>query len=172
MPGNSALPEYEPPASVRDPGLSGFLLAVYAAIQKQHPPVPIQRSIAVPAGEGIIGEIDWYGSILLSLSILAGKLPSLPPSLAGGLPAIHAGSTREEIALANAAALNALNFVIEGLKQHDVELNFNVDHNHAEDIPSQAYFVLHHGDTYGITANTIAITEMYDAWLQSAGFGQ
>ena len=164
-----------PHPSLPDKALRGFLSAVYAALHAQIPPQPLFRSIAVPEGQAAGPcKIDWKNSpIPSSLALLAGDLPSLPPSLDGGLPAIRVGSSPDDIAKANAAASNAFDFVIEGLKQHGVEkLNFNVDPKHAEGIPSQAYFVLHHGYTNKITPNTTDITVMYAKWLQSAGFAQ
>ena len=152
------------------PSLRGFL----SALCKKFPPQPLSRSIAVPASEAAgPSKIDWQNApVLSSLLLLVAQLDNLPPSLAGGFPTINPGSTPVDIAKANAAASHAFDFLVEGLKQHGVELIFNVYHSSVEGRPSQAYFVLHHGYTNCITPNTIAITEMYDAWLQSDFFAR
>ena len=113
------------------------------------------------------------GSILETLCALLSMCESLPPGLidCSGFPTVHPGSTPDDIAKANVAASSALVFVAQGLKQHGMQLTV-IDHNSAEGRPSQAYFVLHQGENYGITANTICIDEMYYAWLQNDGFAR
>jgi hypothetical protein len=152
---------------------------VVALINEQVDPQPIQRSVAVPEGKGRLSKHDFATApIPASLLQIVDESTSFPDILAGGLPAIKPKSTAKDIAKANAAAASALDFVVNGLKQRaglkprDAVLSCNVDYSSVEGRPSQAYFVLHQGVRYNITPETISITEMYDSWLQNAGFVQ
>jgi hypothetical protein len=87
---------------------------------------------------------------------------------AGIVPCVNSDSSQEEIKAANKAAALAFSLM---LKLSVVVPDFNVDFGNSEmQMPSQAYFLLHHNKEYGITTNTISITEMYDTWLGKEGF--
>ena len=86
----------------------------------------------------------------------------------GNLPCVNARSSHEEIKAANKAAASAFSLM---LKLEVVLPDFNVDFgNYKLQMPSQAYFLLHHNKEYGITPETISITELYDVWLRKEGF--
>ena len=143
--------------------VNAALRAVDAAIRKETPP----RQDGAAAAH-----YELYAPILLPLSVYVERLNSLPPSLAGGLPAIDSGSTPDDIAKANAAASNAFDFLVESRELDGTRLNFTVDNNHVEGMPSKAYFVLHHGDFNRVnhTTTTTEITKRYNIWLKEANF--
>ena len=86
----------------------------------------------------------------------------------GNLPCVNARSSHEEIKAANKAAAHAFSLM---LKLDVVVSDFKVDFGNSElQMPSQAYFLLHHNTEYGITPETISITELYDVWLRKEGF--
>jgi len=78
------------------------------------------------------------------------------------------GSLLKNIKEANAAAARAFAYVKAELANKGVDIKFEKDLSHfAHDkkVPTPAYFVLHHGDSYGITAATTSILKNYITWL-------
>jgi len=79
------------------------------------------------------------------------------------------GSLLENIKEANAAAARAFAYVKAELANKGVDIKFEKDlshFDHDETVPTPAYFVLHHGDSYGITADTTSILKNYITWLE------
>jgi hypothetical protein len=77
-------------------------------------------------------------------------------------------SLLENIKKANAAAARAFAYVKAELAKKGVDIKFENDlfyFNEDETMPSPAYFVLHHGDSYKITAETSSIIDKYEAWV-------
>jgi hypothetical protein len=80
------------------------------------------------------------------------------------------GSLLKNIKEANAAAACAFAYVKAELANKGVDIKFKEDLSYFaldEKVPTPAYFVLHHGDAYGITAATPSIVNAYTAWLES-----
>ena len=78
------------------------------------------------------------------------------------------GSLLENIQKANAAAARAFAYVKAELTKKGVDIKFEKDLSHFDyDITTltPAYFVLNHGDSYEITADTLSIIDTYEAWL-------
>jgi hypothetical protein len=94
---------------------------------------------------------------------------TLPKGLEAGIvPYVNSGSSQEEIKAANKAAALAFSLMVQ---LNVVMPDFNVDFgNSAMQMPSQAYFLLHHNKEKGITIKTKSITDEYDTWLREAGF--
>lgn len=86
----------------------------------------------------------------------------------GIVPYVNSGSSQEEIKAANKAAALAFSLMVQ---LNVVMPDFNVDFGNSEmQMPSQAYFLLHHNKECGITTDTKSITEKYVNWLRKEGF--
>ena len=151
-----------------EPGRTCDLLSKLAEIMNPNPH-PIRRSIrgCADANDNINDKPNWKGSILYSLFLLVGENKTLDPKLSPDLPTICPDNSVDDIKKANDAANCAFAYVKTELEKKGVAIQFSLDFVYPDGdcIPLPAYFVLHHGESYGITADTISINVDYINWL-------
>jgi len=151
-----------------------FLSLLLSALYKPTPPQPLGRTSAYAADYDSRDALK--GIILHTLSELLTRWEDLPSNLVSeldGFPTIDPKSTPDDIDKANDAASKALVIVTEGMTHYKIPFT-EIDRDRVKGRPSQAYFVLHHSETYDITVSTVRdrIDEMYAEWLKKAGFAQ
>ena len=146
-------------------------------------------------GDNISEEPNWNGYIQLSLFLLVGESKELSPELFEGLPVIDFESLQsyckefrsglwdtgslaaefesllDNIKKANAAASRAFAYVKAELANKEVKIQFGIEFEcmtHDNIMPTPAYFVIHLGDSYKITADTPhkEFIKKYCEWLQ------
>ena len=160
-------------------------------------PIRRSYGISLSDYEKIFSKPNWHGSIRDSLFLLVGESKELSPDITKELRTIDLfalnayfnlfknisteedkfslaakfGSLLDNIQKANAVAARAFAYVKAELANKEVKIQFGIDFDcmtHDNTMPTPAYFAIHLGDSYKITADTPhkEFIQKYCEWLQ------